>query len=184
MVGRSFGRCLRNRLLDIKLVRYVSKIKNTSLERSNVGEETWAGLSHKIFKHWKGQRNIYIKIKGRFQSHLVYRIRKHALYKFAPSWKPLKHSILNFRCCYGGIFIEKNKILGRTSGLFSWHLPTHKNQTPWSESARELYRQGDRRLSAKWLPTFADRGCHVVSVTNPYGRILGFIDRSRYFSIK
>jgi hypothetical protein len=39
-------------------------------------------------------------------------------------------------------------------------------------------------LSAKWLPTFADRGCHVVSVTDPYGRILGFLDRSRYFSIK
>jgi hypothetical protein len=31
---------------------------------------------------------------------------------------------------------------------------------------------------------FADRGCHVVSVTDPYGRILGFLDRSRYFSIK
>jgi hypothetical protein len=24
----------------------------------------------------------------------------------------------------------------------------------------------------------------VVSVTDPYGRILGFLDRSRYFSIK
>jgi hypothetical protein len=24
---------------------------------------------------------------------------------------------------------------------------------------------------------FADRGCHVVSVTDPYGRILGFLDR-------
>jgi hypothetical protein len=34
------------------------------------------------------------------------------------------------------------------------------------------------------LPTFADRGCHVVSVTDPYGRILGFRDRSHYFSIK
>jgi hypothetical protein len=31
------------------------------------------------------------------------------------------------------------------------------------------------------VPTFADRGCHVVSVTDPYGRILGFLDRSRYF---
>jgi hypothetical protein len=31
---------------------------------------------------------------------------------------------------------------------------------------------------------FADRGCHVVSVTEPHGRILGFLDRSRYFSIK
>jgi hypothetical protein len=30
---------------------------------------------------------------------------------------------------------------------------------------------------------FADRGCHVVSVTDPYGRILYFLDRSRYFSI-
>jgi hypothetical protein len=31
---------------------------------------------------------------------------------------------------------------------------------------------------------FADIGCHVVSVTDPYGRIFGFLDRSRYFSIK
>jgi hypothetical protein len=39
-------------------------------------------------------------------------------------------------------------------------------------------------FSAKRLPTFADKGCHVVGVTDPYGRILGFLDRSRYFSIK
>jgi hypothetical protein len=59
-------------------------------------------------------------------------------------------------------------------------------QTPWSESesASELYRPSDRRFSAKWLPTFADKGCHVVSVMDPYGRILGFLDRSRYFFIK
>jgi hypothetical protein len=42
----------------------------------------------------------------------------------------------------------------------------------------------DRRFSAKWLPTFADKGCHVVSVTDPYGRILGFQDRRRNFYIK
>jgi hypothetical protein len=59
-----------------------------------------------------------------------------------------------------------------------------KTKTPWSESANELYRPSDRRLSAKWLPTFADKGCHVVSVTGSYGSILGFLDRSRYFSIK
>jgi hypothetical protein len=58
---------------------------------------------------------------------------------------------------------------------------THKKKTPWSESASELYRPSDSRLSAKWLPTCADRGCHVVSVTHPSGRILGFLDRSRYF---
>jgi hypothetical protein len=57
-------------------------------------------------------------------------------------------------------------------------------QTPWSESASELYRPSDRRLSAKWLPTFADKGCHMVSMTDPYSRILGFLDRSRYFTIK
>jgi hypothetical protein len=57
-------------------------------------------------------------------------------------------------------------------------------KTPWSESASELYRPSDCRLPAKWLSTFADRGCHVVSVTDPYGRILGFLDMSRYFSIK
>jgi hypothetical protein len=32
-------------------------------------------------------------------------------------------------------------------------------------------------LSANLVPTFVDRECHVVSVTNPYGRILGFLDR-------
>jgi hypothetical protein len=31
------------------------------------------------------------------------------------------------------------------------------------------------------IAKFADRGCHVVSVTDPYGRILGFLDRSRYY---
>jgi hypothetical protein len=38
-----------------------------------------------------------------------------------------------------------------------------------------------RRLSAKLMPTFEDRGCRVVSVTDPCDRILGFLDRSRYF---
>jgi hypothetical protein len=52
---------------------------------------------------------------------------------------------------------------------------------PWPESASELYRPNNRRLSAKLMPTFADRWYHVVSVTDPYGCILGFLDRSRYF---
>jgi hypothetical protein len=30
----------------------------------------------------------------------------------------------------------------------------------------------------------ADRWCHMVNVTDPYGRILGFLDRSHYFSFK
>jgi hypothetical protein len=31
------------------------------------------------------------------------------------------------------------------------------------------------------LITFADRECCVVSATDPHGRILGFLDRSRYY---
>jgi hypothetical protein len=36
-------------------------------------------------------------------------------------------------------------------------------------------------MSAKLVPTFADRGYCVVSATDPHGRILGFLDRSRYY---
>jgi hypothetical protein len=56
-----------------------------------------------------------------------------------------------------------------------------EKKTPWPESASELYRLSDRRVSAKLVPTFADRALHVVSVTDPYGHILEFLDRSRYF---
>jgi hypothetical protein len=38
-----------------------------------------------------------------------------------------------------------------------------------------------RRLSAKLVPTFADGGCYMVSVMDPYGCILRFLDRSCYF---
>jgi hypothetical protein len=41
-------------------------------------------------------------------------------------------------------------------------------KTPWPDSA------SDRRLSAKLVPTFAVRGCHVVSVTDPYNHIMAF----------
>jgi hypothetical protein len=36
----------------------------------------------------------------------------------------------------------------------------------WPESACKLYWMSNRRLSAKLVPTFADRGCHVVSMTS------------------
>jgi hypothetical protein len=53
--------------------------------------------------------------------------------------------------------------------------------TLWPYSASELYRPSDSRLSAKLLPNFADRGCRVASATDSYGRILGFLDWSRYY---
>jgi hypothetical protein len=43
----------------------------------------------------------------------------------------------------------------------------HLSTTPLPESARKLNRQSDRRLSAKLEPTFGDRRCRVVSVTEP-----------------
>jgi hypothetical protein len=40
-----------------------------------------------------------------------------------------------------------------------------------------MYRPSDCRLSAKLVPAFEDRGCHVVSVADPYGLIPGFLYR-------
>jgi hypothetical protein len=36
-------------------------------------------------------------------------------------------------------------------------------------------------MSAKLVPTFADKECRVVNATDPHGRNLGFLDRSRYY---
>jgi hypothetical protein len=32
------------------------------------------------------------------------------------------------------------------------------------------------------MPTFADGDCCVISTTDPYGRVLGFLDRSHFRS--
>jgi hypothetical protein len=61
---------------------------------------------------------------------------------------------------------------GLKPGLIGLADKDQKKKTPWPQSASELYRPSDRRLFAKLVPTFADRRCHVVSVTHPYGRIL------------
>jgi hypothetical protein len=49
-------------------------------------------------------------------------------------------------------------------------------KTLWLEFASELYRPSDRRLSAKLVPTFVDRRCHMVSTMDPYAHNLGFLD--------
>jgi hypothetical protein len=54
-------------------------------------------------------------------------------------------------------------------------------QTAWPESASELVPTERLPLLANLVPTFSDRGCHLVSVTDPYCRILGFLNRSRQF---
>jgi hypothetical protein len=55
-----------------------------------------------------------------------------------------------------------------------------ETKTPRPQSASELYRPSDHP-SENLVPTFADRRSRVVCVTDPYGRILGFLDQSRYF---
>jgi hypothetical protein len=80
-----------------------------------------------------------------------------------------------------GLQSLKQGIHRQHGGRLSVRFQNEEQKTPWPESASELYRPSDRRLSTKLVPTFADRGCHLVSVSNPYGRILGSLDRSPYF---
>jgi hypothetical protein len=49
-----------------------------------------------------------------------------------------------------------------------------KKKTPWSESASELYRQSDAACRLSDCQLLQIEGSHVVSVTDPYARILGF----------
>jgi hypothetical protein len=73
-----------------------------------------------------------------------------------------------------------------TTSMFHSHLQTHsyllsslkKYSMAW---VREWTIPRDCCLSMKLVPTFADRGCHVVSMTVPYGHNLSFLDRSHYF---
>jgi hypothetical protein len=57
---------------------------------------------------------------------------------------------------------------------------TNKKQIASPQSSSELYRPSDRRLSTKLVPE-GDKGCRMVTATNPYSRILGFLERSRYY---
>jgi hypothetical protein len=47
-------------------------------------------------------------------------------------------------------------------------VPKKKNSVAFSPQVRP----SDRRLSAKLVPTFADRGCRVVSATDSHGRLI------------
>jgi hypothetical protein len=61
----------------------------------------------------------------------------------------------------------------------------HNKQTNTMAWVRERTVPTERPLLVgEVIAKFAYKGCNVVSVTDPYGRILGFLDRSRYFSIK
>jgi hypothetical protein len=68
--------------------------------------------------------------------------------------------------------LPKHKI----SGLHAVHNPVGTETQLRGLSPRANYTD-----TAKSVPTFADIGCRVVSVTDPHGRTLGFLDRTRYF---
>jgi hypothetical protein len=57
----------------------------------------------------------------------------------------------------------------------------HKKNSVASVRKRTIPTERPPLVSEVSANFFADRRCHVVSVTNPYGRIFGFLDRSRYY---
>jgi hypothetical protein len=72
--------------------------------------------------------------------------------------------------------IQYVRLISRWRVVLSLSLSLHG----LSPRANYTDRPNNRRLSAKLVPTFSERGCHMVSVTDPYGRNLDFLDRSRY----
>jgi hypothetical protein len=66
---------------------------------------------------------------------------------------------------------------GASSRKLNSKLHGLSSRANYTDRATAACRRSDCQL-------FADRGCHVVSTTVPYGRIIGFLDGSRYFSIK
>jgi hypothetical protein len=72
----------------------------------------------------------------------------------------------------------------------SWEelkMPTRCVQVPCLEENKQKNKLRGLCPRANYTdraPTFANRRYHMVSVTDPEGRILGFLDRSRYFSFQ
>jgi hypothetical protein len=65
-------------------------------------------------------------------------------------------------------------------GLFTLRLYSFSFAVDHTSSFQALVSNDFCKILHK-VPTSADRGRHVVSVTDPYGRLLGFLDRSSYF---
>jgi hypothetical protein len=79
------------------------------------------------------------------------------------------------------ILTRKQEVLGRTKcPLYFDTMPTAQKTTKKLRGLSPRANYTDRATAA-CRPIFADRGCHVVSVTGPYACILGFLDRSRNF---
>jgi hypothetical protein len=54
-------------------------------------------------------------------------------------------------------------------------------RAPWPECEQTIPTVRDRHLSAKLVPTLADRMCHVFSATDTHGCVLSFLDGNSYY---
>jgi hypothetical protein len=76
---------------------------------------------------------------------------------------------------HGAAFELQTKLNERTTNFIQ-----NKNSVSWVRERAILIEQPPL-VSEVSADSFADWGCHVVSVTNSYGCNLGFLDWSRYF---
>jgi hypothetical protein len=88
-------------------------------------------------------------------------------------WVPTQHLTIEANRYTHRLFLSTDRMENKSSN--------NSSIIPWPESASELYQPSDSCLSEKLLPTFEDRGYHMVSVTDPHGLNLSFLDWSRYF---
>jgi hypothetical protein len=72
--------------------------------------------------------------------------------------------------------ITTQEVKASGSKLFKYPLKIHYglHNVQWEKTSVALVRE-------RMTPTFVDRGCHVVSVADPYGRILDFLGRNVFF---
>jgi hypothetical protein len=127
-------------------------------------ESLWFGVPAEITDNstvfWYDTLSFYYFLLARFT---------HRFWRRKPlkrRWTPTRLHAVTSEYCLAVPTMEKDNGIGKPPSL---------------ESASELYQPSDRRFSVKLVPTFTDRGCDVVSVMDTYGRILAFLDRSRYF---
>jgi CBS-domain-containing membrane protein len=105
----------------------------------------------------------------------VNRYRKHRNYCW-PYFRTVRFVVQKKMCLIAKIDVAETRLTSSPKHLFMsmsvgliW---TKLNSVAWVRERTN--RPSDRRLSVKLVLTFADRGSHMVNVTDPYGRILGF----------
>jgi hypothetical protein len=97
--------------------------------------------------------------------HLTGRMSVNRIPTFWSSVSKTQHNLLwhvrmsdDVSCFHTRSYYEVNRNVSNVALISTLSPQKTKNWTPWPESASELYRPSDRLLSAKLVPTFADRG--------------------------